>query len=87
MTSIFFSPIAASTTVNSVFSSATGAAAAAGTSRDGNRRGGGNAPFPFKQFGKLGRFQHGERGKVVHDFLQISHVFCPSVLIFELRQL
>ena len=74
MTSIFLSPAAARTTVNSVFSS-TGAAAAppAAGSRDRDRSGGGNAPLLFEKLGEFGSFEHGEARQIVHDFLQISH--------------
>ena len=66
MTSIFLSPAAARTTVNSVFSSAAGAAARRGAGRNRNRGSSGNAPLLFKKLGKFGRLEHCEarRGRL-----------------------
>ena len=74
MTSIFLSPTAARTTVNSVFSS-TGAAAAAGARSGGDRHGGGgrNAPLGFEQLGELGGLEDGQARQFVDDFFEISH--------------
>jgi hypothetical protein len=66
MTSIFLSPTAASTTVNSVFSSA-GAAAQRQGRRHRDRGSGGHAPLLFEQLGELGGLEDGEARQVVDD--------------------
>ena len=73
MTSIFLSPMAARTTVNSVFSST--AAAAATPRSGGDRHGGGgrNAPFGLEQLGEIGGFENGQARQFFDDFFEISH--------------
>ena len=72
ITSIFLSPAAARTTVNSVFSS-TARRQQRQDRRDRNSGSGGHAPLLFQHLGEVGRFQHGEAGEVVDDLSQISH--------------
>ncbi len=78
MTSIFLSPAAARTTVNSVFSSAAAAAAASRTGRNRNRGSGGNAPLFFEHLGEVSRLKDGQARQIVDDFLQVSH--CIGIL-------
>ena len=75
MTSIFLSPVAARTTVNSVCSS-TAAAAAAGAGSGGDRDGRSrrDAPLLLEQLGELGGLENGQRREVVDELGKISHV-------------
>ena len=78
MTSIFLSPAAARTTVNSVCSSTAAAAAPAagsGSHRDGG--GGGNAPLLLEQLGEFGGFENGQRREIVNELGKISHCLDP----------
>ena len=75
MTSIFLSPMAARTTVNSVCSSTGAAAAAAAGRSSGDRDGGGgrDAPLGFEQLGELSGFENGQAREFVDDFFEIGH--------------
>ena len=75
MTSIFLSPMAARTTVNSVFSSTGRRSGGGGRSGgDGDGGGGRNAPLGFEELGELGGFENGQARQFVDDFFEISHV-------------
>src|SRR4029077_1026552 len=57
-----------------------------GTGSDRNRGGGRDAPLLFEQLGEFRGLENCKTGKVVDDFLQISHELCPSVRTFELSR-
>ncbi len=73
MTSIFFSPAALSSTVNSVFSSAAAARCGCGAcGGHGYGSGGGNAPLLFELLGEFGGFDNGQRGELIHNLVKIG---------------
>ena len=81
MTSIFLSPAAARTTVNSVCSSAAGGGSAAGgRSGHGDGSGGGDAPLLFEELRELGGLENGQRRQLVDELGKISH-FCLPVSV------
>ena len=83
MTLILFSPNAARTTSNSVFSSAgSGSSAAAGSGSSGDRSGGGDAPLLFEHLRQFRSLENGEGREVVYDFGEISHLITSYVFRF-----